>query len=104
MIRYQLFGCYPLEVFVNNTNLTSLYEIDVEVFQKVSAKNKVPSQLTIHGLADTYPTMLICHALPVSDIQTLKSCLIESRNDLSPKSEVVHETEFPSLLTKQQSK
>ena len=33
--------------------------------------------------------------LTVSDIQILiKSCSIESRNDPSPKSEVVHETKF----------
>ena len=33
--------------------------------------------------------------LTVSDFQILiKSCSIESRNDLSPKSEVVHETKF----------
>ena len=33
--------------------------------------------------------------LTVSDIQILiKSCSIESRNDISPKSEVVHETKF----------
>ena len=33
--------------------------------------------------------------LTVSDFQILiKSCSIESRNDSSPKSEVVHETKF----------
>ena len=37
------------------------------------------SQLTI---TDAYPTVLICHALRVSDFQILiKSCSIESRND-----------------------
>ena len=35
------------------------------------------------------------HLLTVSDFQILiKSCSIESRNDPSPKSEVVHETKF----------
>ena len=32
-----------LDVFVNNTNLTFLYKIDIEVSLKVSAKNKVAS-------------------------------------------------------------
>ena len=39
--------------------------------------------------------MLSRHVLTVSDFQILvKSCSIESRNDPSPKSEVVHETKF----------
>ena len=41
------------------------------------------------------PTVLSRHVLTVSDFQILiKSCSIESRNDSSPKSEVVHETRF----------
>ena len=39
--------------------------------------------------------MLSRHVLTVSDFQILiESCSIESRNDLNPKSEVVHETKF----------
>ena len=39
--------------------------------------------------------MLSRHVLTVSDFQILiKSCSIESRNDRSPKSEVMHETKF----------
>ena len=39
--------------------------------------------------------MLSRHVLTVSDFQILiESCSIESRNDLSPKSEVMHETKF----------
>ena len=39
--------------------------------------------------------MLSRHVLTVSDFQILiKACLIEFRNDPSPKSEVVHETKF----------
>ena len=39
--------------------------------------------------------MLSRHMLRVSDFQILiKLCSIESRNDLSSKSEVVHETKF----------
>ena len=39
--------------------------------------------------------MLSRHVLTVSDFQVLiKSCSIASRNDPSPKSEVVHETKF----------
>ena len=39
--------------------------------------------------------MLIRHVLIVSDFHILiKPCSIESRNDLSPKSEVVHETKL----------
>ena len=45
--------------------------------------------------SDAYPTVLSRHALTVSDFQILiQSCSIESRNDPSPKSEVVHETKF----------
>ena len=36
--------------------------------------------------SDAYQTVLICHSLPVSDIQILiKPCSIQSRNDPSPK-------------------
>ena len=46
-------------------------------------------------MSDTYPTVLSRHALIVLYFQILiKSCFIESRNDPSPKSEVVHETKF----------
>ena len=46
-------------------------------------------------LKSTDPTELSRHVLTVSDFQILiKSCSIESRNDPSPKSEVVHETKF----------
>ena len=46
-------------------------------------------------MSDMYPTVLICHALPVSDFLILiKSCSTESRNDPIPKSEVVHKTKF----------
>ena len=39
--------------------------------------------------------MLNRHVLKVSDFQILiKSCSIESRNDISPKSDVVYETKF----------
>ena len=39
--------------------------------------------------------MLSRHVLKISDFQNfIKSCPIESRNDPSPKSEVVHETKF----------
>ena len=39
--------------------------------------------------------MLSGHVLTVSDFQILiKSCSVESRNDPSPKNEVVHETKF----------
>ena len=42
---------------------------------------------------DADPTVLSRHMLAVSDFQILiKSCSIESRNNPSPKSEVVHET------------
>ena len=42
---------------------------------------------------DTHPK--IYYVLTVSDFQILiKTCSIESRNDPSPKSEVVHETKF----------
>ena len=45
--------------------------------------------------SDADPTELSRHVLKVSDFQILiKSCSIESRNDPSPKSEVVHETKF----------
>ena len=45
--------------------------------------------------SDADPTVLSRHVLTVSDFQILiKSCSIESRNDVSPKSEVVHETKF----------
>ena len=50
--------------------------------------------LIIIGL-DAYPSLLICHALPVSDSQTLiKPCFIKSRNNPNPKSELMHETKF----------
>ena len=88
-----------MEVFVCNTNLTFLaFLCKEEGFYKVSTK--LPpvgielTTLTITGLkSDAYPTLLICHALPVPDCQTLtKSCSIESRNDPSPKKgKVVHE-------------
>ena len=40
-----------------------------------------------------YPTVLSRHVLKVSDFMILiKSCPIESTDDPSPKSEVVHET------------
>ena len=45
--------------------------------------------------SDADPTELGRHVLTVSDFQILiKSCFIESRNDQSPKSEVVHEIKF----------
>ena len=45
--------------------------------------------------SDAYPTLLSRHVLTLSDLQILmKSCSIESRNDPSPKNEVVHETKF----------
>ena len=53
-------------------------------------------ELTTLGYrSDADPTVLNRHVLTVSDFQILiKSCSIESRNDPSPKSEVVHETKF----------
>ena len=61
----------PIDVFVNNTNLT-FQTFDTKLASCVSR-----------------------HVLTVSDFQILiKSCSIESRNDPSPKSEVVHETKF----------
>ena len=45
--------------------------------------------------SDPDPTVLSRHVLTVLDFQILiKSCSIESRNDPSPKSKVVHETKF----------
>ena len=50
---------------------------------------------TDHHWSDAYPTVLGRHVLIVSDFQFLiKSYSIESRNDPSPKSEVVHETKL----------
>ena len=47
------------------------------------------------------PTLLICHCLPVTDFQTLiMSCAIDSRNDTSAKSEVVHEANFSLKVSK----
>ena len=44
--------------------------------------------------------MLSRHVLTVSDFQILiRSCSIESRNDPSPKSEVVHETKFSLMIS-----
>ena len=52
-------------------------------------KYYLSSPLKIH------PTVLIRHMFTVSDFQILiKSCSIQSRNDPSPKSGVVHETKF----------
>ena len=94
-----------IEVFVNITNLTFLsffYKISIEV----SWKNKVASSGTwthcysqqwpsLVYKSDAGPTVLSRHVLTVSDFHILiKSCSIESRNDPSPKSEVVHETKF----------
>ena len=46
-------------------------------------------------MSDADRTVLSRHVLTVSDFQILiKSCSIESRNDQSSKSEVVHETNF----------
>ena len=64
-------GILSAKVLVNNTNLTFLY--------KINKRGAVLSR----------------HALSVPDFQILiQSCSIESRNDPSPKNEMVHETKF----------
>ena len=50
-------------------------------------------ELTALNITDAYLTVLSRHVLTVLGFQILiKSCCIESRNDPSPKSEVVRET------------
>ena len=81
--------------FVNNTNLSFLYKIRIEVPEK----NKVSSSgnwtwnwPSLVYKSDAYPNVLRRHVLTVSDFQILtKSCSLESRNDPSPKSGVAHE-------------
>ena len=62
------------------------------------AKDPVSHIIVAEGgmtLRIQWPIELSRHVLKVSDFQILiKSCSIESRNDPSPKSEVVHETKF----------
>ena len=59
---------------------------------------KIMEKFQIRGLvykSDAYPTVLSGHMLTVSYFQILiQSGSAESRNDPSPKSEVVHETKF----------
>ena len=78
----------------NNKNLNIwhlLYKIGIEVSSKVLAKIKVASSEnwthnwpSLVSKSDAYPSVLVCHALSVSDFHILiKSCSIESRNDQS---------------------
>ena len=90
-----------VEVFVNNTNLTFLsflYKLVLRCLKKLNCLQWDLNSQNWPSLvykSDAYPTVLSRHVLKVSDFLTLiKSCSIESRNDSSPKSEVVHETKF----------
>ena len=90
-----------VEAFVNNTNLTFLaflYKLALRCLKKLYYLQWDLNSQNWPSLvykSDAYPTVLSRHVLKVSDFLILiKSCSIESRNDSSPKSEVVHETKF----------
>ena len=60
-------------------------------------KNQTFLELQSYRIAvlDANPTLEICHYLPVSDSQIpTKSGSVESKNDPSPKSKVMHETKL----------
>ena len=62
--KFVRFGRYmsavSVEVFVNNTNLTFLYKISIEVFLKIKLTHNWPSLVY---KSDAYPTVLSRHVL-----------------------------------------